>query len=49
MDELSPGAIVSVSWRLQRITVEYALVSLPVADELVRRRLNSKGDPRNAR
>jgi hypothetical protein len=36
MDELPPGAIVSVSWRLRRITVAYAYVSVPVADELVR-------------
>ncbi len=36
MDEPSSRAIYSVSWRLMRTTVEYAYVSVPVADEMVR-------------
>jgi hypothetical protein len=36
MDQIPPGSLVSVSWRLRRVTVEYAYVSVPVADDLVR-------------
>lgn len=36
MDRPEGEAIYSVSWRLRRITVEYAYVSVPVADEMVR-------------
>jgi hypothetical protein len=36
MDKPSSRAIYSVSWRLMRMTVEYAYVSVPVADEMVR-------------
>jgi hypothetical protein len=35
MDQIPPGALLSVSWRLQRVTIEYAYVSVPVADDLV--------------
>ncbi len=36
MDEPEKKAIYSVSWRLRRTTVEYAYVSVPVADGMVR-------------
>jgi hypothetical protein len=36
MDQPEPRATYSVSLRLRRTTVEYAYVSVPVADDLVR-------------
>jgi hypothetical protein len=36
MDQIPPGSLVSVSWRLRRVTVESAYVSVPVAGDLVR-------------
>ena len=36
MDQIPPGSLVSVSWRLRRVTVEYGYVSVPVAGDLVR-------------
>ncbi len=36
MDKPTGQAIFSVGWRLMRTTVEYAYVSVPVADEMVK-------------
>jgi hypothetical protein len=36
MDRPPGEAIYSVSWRLRRITVEYAYVSVPVAGDMVK-------------
>jgi hypothetical protein len=36
MDESRGEAIYSVSWRLRRVTIEYAYVSVPVVDDMVK-------------
>ena len=54
MDRIPPGAILSVSWRLRRVTVEYAYVSVPIVEDMVQpdeqgvNRLDAKAMARKA-